>query len=326
MMIDRYKRNINYLRVSITDHCNLECIYCVPYGGSIKLPHKEILRYEEILRIIKTGIHLGISKVRITGGEPLARKGVYEFLSKLTRLDGLSDVSLTTNGVLLKENINRIKNAGIKRINISIDTLHKKKFKTITGHDYFHRVWEGINLALEKGFDPVKLNVVALPGINDDELTAFARLTLTNPFHIRFIEYMPIGTDIINKNKRLFVPEIKARLAETGEMIPVAKGINDGPVMRYKYKNAAGEIGFISPVSNHFCSTCNRLRLTAGGHLRPCLLSDRQLDIKTPLRSGASDKELSDIFLKAVACKTLEHNLTTANSSVIAGQMQAIGG
>jgi len=326
MLIDRYKRIINYLRVSITDRCNLECLYCVPYGGGVKLSHKEILRYEEILRIIKTGIRLGISKVRITGGEPLARKGVYRFLSKLTSLDGLSDVSLTTNGVLLKENINRIQDAGIKRINISIDTLHKEKFKKITGHAYFHRVWEGINLALEKGFDPVKLNVVALPGINDDELTAFARLTMTNPFHIRFIEYMPIGTDIINKNKPLLVPEIKARLSGTGEMIPVENGINDGPVMRYKYKGAAGEIGFISPISNHFCNTCNRLRLTASGHLRPCLLSDRQVDLKTPLRSGASNKEISDIFLKAVACKSLEHNLTAAGSSGIIGQMQAIGG
>ena len=326
MLIDHYKRIINYLRVSITDRCNLECIYCVPYGGRAKLLHKEILRYEEILRIIKTGICLGISKVRITGGEPLARKGVYGFLSKLTSLDGLSDVSLTTNGVLLKQNIDKIQDAGIKRINISIDTLYKEKFKKITGHDYFHLVWEGINLALKKGFNPVKLNVVALPGINDDELTAFARLTLTNPFHIRFIEYMPIGADIINTNKRLLVPEIKARLGRIGEMIPVKNGINDGPVMRYKYKGAAGEIGFITPISNHFCSTCNRLRLTASGHLRPCLLSDRQVDLKTPLRSGASDKEISDIFLKAVACKTLEHNLTAADSSGIIGQMQAIGG
>ncbi len=326
MLIDRHKRMINYLRVSITDYCNLKCIYCAPYGGGVKLPYKEILRYEEILRIIKTGIRLGISKVRITGGEPLARKGVYGFLSKLMSLDGLSDVSLTTNGVLLKENIDRIKDAGIKRINISIDTLYKEKFKEITGHDYFHLVWEGINLALKKGFNPVKLNVVVLPEINDDELTAFARLTFNNPFHIRFIEYMPIGADISDIKKRLLYPEIKARLGGTGEMIPVENGINDGPVMRYKYKDAAGEIGFISPISNHFCSTCNRLRLTASGHLRPCLLSDRQVDLKTPLRSGASDQEVADIFLKAVSFKSFEHHLTVDGAAGIAGQMQAIGG
>jgi cyclic pyranopterin phosphate synthase len=324
MLIDRYRRIINYIRVSITDYCNLKCIYCTPYGGGAKLHYKEILRYEEILRIINTGIRLGISKVRITGGEPLARKDVHNFLYKLMSLEGLSDVSLTTNGVMLKENINRIKDAGIKRINISIDTLHKEKFQKITGYDYFHQVREGINLALKKGFNPVKLNVVVLPGINDDELTDFARLTFDHPLHIRFIEYMPMGTDIIDVKKQLLSPEIKARLAGTGEMIPVANEINDGPVMRYKYKGAAGEIGFISPISNHFCSTCNRLRLTASGHLRPCLLSDRQVDIKTPLRSGASDQEIADIFLKAVSFKPFEHHLTADGGGN--GQMRAIGG
>lgn len=326
MLTDCCKRKINYLRVSITDYCNLKCIYCVPYSGGVKLFHKEILRYEEILQIIKTGVRLGISKVRITGGEPLARKGVYNFLNKLMLINGLADVSITTNGVLLKENINRIKDSGIKRINISIDTFNKTKFKKITGHDYLHQVWDGINLALQKGFNPVKLNVVALPGINDDELTAFARLTLTNRLHVRFIEYMPIGINILNLQQGLLTPEIKASVSKIGKIFPVKNEINDGPVMRYKYKGAKGEIGFISPISNHFCNTCNRLRLTASGHLRPCLLSDRQVDIKTPLRSGASDSELSDIFLRAVALKSFKHNLTAADSPVITGQMQAIGG
>ncbi len=324
MLIDRYKRIINYLRVSITDHCNLRCIYCVPYGGAPKMPYGEILSYEEILRIIKIGIRLGISKVRITGGEPLVRKGVYEFLDRLMSLDGLSDVSLTTNGILLQKNLDRIKNAGIKRINVSLDTLCRDKFKKITGHDKFHQVWKGINMALQKGFYPVKLNVVALPGINEDELQDFANLTFTHPFHIRFIEYMPLETELLNIKKQLLYPEIKARISKAAEIIPKINGVNDGPAMRYKYKGAEGEIGFISPISNHFCSACNRLRLTAAGQLRSCLLSDRQVDIKTALRSGAPDKILEDIFLKAVAFKTFEHNLTDGNG--IKEHMQAIGG
>ena len=210
-LIDRYCRHLNYLRISITDRCNLRCIYCVPRDLMQKLPHKEILSYEEILRIVKIGVRLGISKVRITGGEPLVRKGVYDFLEELTEIDELVDVSLTTNGVLLKDNIEKIKSAGIKRINISLDSLTRQKYKKITGNDYFDQVWEGIELAHKTGFDPIKLNVVALYGLNDNELTDFANLSFSYPFHIRFIEYMPIGTVGIKIDRRLLTLEIKNR-------------------------------------------------------------------------------------------------------------------
>ncbi|MFC1856463.1 GTP 3',8-cyclase MoaA [Thermodesulfobacteriota bacterium] len=192
-LIDQYDRNLNYLRISITDRCNLACLYCVPADLIPKLAHRDILTYEEILRLVRIGIRLGISKVRVTGGEPLIRKGVYDFLAELSATPGLSDVSLTTNGVFLRDNIDKIRSAGIRRINVSLDTLKREKFKMITGLDKFPQVWEGIIQAHKAGFHPIKLNVVALGGINEDEFVDFGKLTLSHPFHGRYTEFMPIG-------------------------------------------------------------------------------------------------------------------------------------
>ena len=325
-LVDRYNRNLNYLRISITDRCNLKCIYCVPHNLIPKLPHKDILRYEEILRIVKIGVRLGISKVRVTGGEPLVRKGVFNFLDQLSKIEGLSDISLTTNGVLLKDSLNKIKSTGINRINISVDTLNRKKFSKITGHDYFDQIWEGIEQANKMGFNPIKLNVVPLKGINDDELIDIARLSFTYPFHIRFIEYMPIGANQIKTDGHLLAPEIKERINPLGKLIPVVKSLNDGPAERFKFEGAIGEIGFIRPISRHFCHTCNRLRLSASGQLKPCLLSDNQEDFKSLLRKGCLDNELADTFLKAVRKKPSEHNLSAGHSPGILDQMCAIGG
>ena len=325
-LIDKYNRCLNYLRISITDRCNLRCIYCVPNDPHQRLPHKEILRYEEILRIVRIGVRLGISKVRVTGGEPLIRKGVYDFLGQLTQIDGLSDVSLTTNGVLLKDNIKKIRSAGIKRINVSMDTLNRQKYKDITGHDMFDQVWEGLKSAQNMGFDPIKINVVALNGINDDELIDIAGLSFSYPFHIRFIEYMPIGASHITIGKQLLAPEIKKRINVLGKLIPVKNGINDGPARRYKFKGAKGEIGFIHALSKHFCNECNRLRLTASGKLRACLLSDSEEDLKDPLRRGCLDSELADVFLRAVSNKSFDHNVVCDQPVMVAGRMSAIGG
>ncbi|MCD6584402.1 MAG: GTP 3',8-cyclase MoaA [Desulfobacteraceae bacterium] len=324
-LVDPYKRHLNYLRISITDRCNLRCVYCNPRLSNQKLHHKEVLRYEELLRIARIGVSLGINKIRITGGEPLVRKGCCDFLEHLAAIDGLKDISLTTNGVLLKKHIDRIASAGIKRLNISLDTLNPKKFQQITGHDLFKEVWEGIELAFQKGFDPIKLNVVVINGVNDDELTQLAELSFKYPFHIRFIELMPIGKTSMLDAKPLLVPEIKKRIQLLGNLIPVQKDKNDGPAMRFKFKDAMGEIGFISPVSNHFCKTCNRLRLTADGHILTCLLSDICEDIKAPLRLGLLDKDLKTVFLKAVARKPFQHpeNLTPLAQPE---QMVSIGG
>ncbi len=325
-MIDKYNRRLNYLRVSITDHCNLRCIYCMSRDSVPKLLHKEILRYEEILRVIKAGVRLGISKVRITGGEPLVRRDICGFLSRLNAIDGLSDISLTTNGVLLLENIDKIKSAGIKRINISLDTLDRHKFKKITGHDFFQNVIEGIKRALELDFYPIKLNVVVLNGINDNEILDFARLTFFYPFQVRFIEYMPIGTACMSDRRHILAPEVKDHISVLGDLIPVEKGFDDGPAELFKFKGAKGEIGLIHPISRHFCATCNRLRLTASGRLMPCLLSDVYFDIKGPLRKGCSDNELADIFLNAAGNKPSSHHLAMNNQPPVPGRMSAIGG
>lgn len=325
-LIDPYNRHLNYLRISITDRCNLKCIYCVPRDLIPRLSHDEILTYEEILRLVRIGIRLGISKIRVTGGEPLVRKGVYGFLTDLSGLDGLADLSLTTNGVSLKTNLNKIKAAGINRINISLDTLNRTKFEHITGLDLFDQVWQGIEMALGMGFHPIKLNIVALKGINDDELTDMARLSFDYPLHIRFIEYMPMGESQIGNGPLLLAPEIKRRISVLGRLIPVQNTKNDGPAQRYHFEGAAGEIGFIHALSHHFCDRCNRLRLTARGQLRPCLLSDHHEDVRGIMRTGGTDEQLAEVFFKAVRHKPSDHNLAIQNPSRVCGQMSSIGG
>jgi cyclic pyranopterin phosphate synthase len=324
-LIDRYKRHLNYLRISITDRCNLKCLYCMPSGPAHKMDHEEILRYEEILRIIRIGIRLGIDKVRITGGEPLVRKDCCAFLETLAKLPGLKDISLTTNGVLLSDYIDRIAAARIKRLNISLDTLDRQKYHEITGVDAFDRVWRGIQAASEKGLHPIKINVVALNGINDHELADLAALSFQYPFHIRFIEYMPIGQTRQCDKVPLLYPDIRTRVEKLGELLPVARQANDGPAMRYKFNGAIGEIGFISAVSHHFCEQCNRLRLTADGRIRSCLLADIHEDMKTPLRAGLLDTDLANVFFRAVNRKPFQHAVKL-DPTAINGEMMSIGG
>lgn len=324
-LIDPHCRKLNYLRISITDRCNLRCLYCAPPNLKIpKLSHRDILSYEEILRLVRIGVSLGISKVRITGGEPLIRKGVGNFLSELGRIREISDLSLTTNGVLLREHLESIRMAGIRRLNISLDTLSPEKFRYITGRDDFRPVWEGILSAHHQGFSPIKLNIVAMRGINDDEFADIARLSFSYPFHIRFIEYMPMGNSPLETARQILAPEIMNILSEIGELIPVEKKQHDGPAERYSFRDAMGEIGFIRPLSHHFCAQCNRLRLTASGQLRPCLLSDAQHDLKTALRNGSSDAEISDIFFTAARFKPHRHHLIEKEN--VKSQMSVIGG
>ena len=325
-LIDKCNRHLNYLRISITDRCNLKCRYCVPHEVTPKLSHNEILTYEEILRVVRIATRLGITKVRVTGGEPLIRKGVYGFFEQLIATEGLKDVSLTTNGVLLKDNLLKIKSAGIARINVSLDTLNRKKYHQITGYNEFERVWQGIKEAHEMGFYPIKLNIVALHGVNDDELVEMARLSFRYPFHVRFIEYMPIGRSDFDTDSLLLVPEIKKRISAIGNLRAVQGVLHDGPAQRYKFKDAKGEVGFIPALSQHFCNKCNRLRLTASGHLRPCLLTDHQEDLKRLLRKGCSDRELADIFFRAIQHKPADHNLAVHNPTRVCSQMRSIGG
>ncbi len=325
-LIDRFQRHLNYLRISITDRCNLRCIYCMPRELIPRLQHADVLRYEEIIRAAAVAARLGITKLRITGGEPLVRRDACDLLARLTALPGIREVSLTTNGVLLAERIEAIRAAGVRRINVSLDSLDPRRFAAITGADHFQRVWDGLQAAAASGMHPVKINVVALRGVNEDELADFARLTLSYPFHVRFIEHMPIGQSDFKPSAALLTPEIQSKLAVLGPLEPVPRSRDDGPAQRFRLPGALGEIGFISALSHHFCSRCNRLRLTASGQLRPCLLSDRQEDLRTPLRAGASDEVLAAVFLSAVRHKPDGHHIGQKIPEAVCGQMSAIGG
>ena len=326
-LVDREKRHLNYLRISITDRCNLRCLYCVPDGRIPKLAHTDILSFEEILRIVKIGIRLGIQKVRVTGGEPLVRKGAVDFLGRLTRIKELKDISLTTNGVLLSAYAKNIFDAGIRRINVSLDSLDPQKYKMITGYNQFERVWNGIEKALELGFDPIKINFVAMRGINEDEILDFAKLSLKRPFHIRFIEYMPIGNSRTRPENQILTPEIQKKVTTIGELIPVDSTYTDGPARRYRIAGATGEVGFISALSHHFCNHCNRLRLTADGKLRACLLSDNYQPIKQILRDGGTDEQVANIFRSVVRQKEAKHQLRTYDgTTLVKNPMQGIGG
>jgi cyclic pyranopterin phosphate synthase len=298
----------------------------MPPEGERKLRHKDILRYEELLRIARIAIKLGIHKIRLTGGEPLVRKGIQEFIPMLTALNGLTDVSLTTNGVCLKDNLETFKAAGIKRINVSLDSLKRLNFKLITRFDYFNEVWEGIEKARDMGFYPIKINIVVMKGINDNEVLDFARLAIEQPYHIRFIECMPIG---LQTNSIAFVSNSvieKTIVDRLGPLIPLPYGQNDGPAARFRFDGGKGEIGFINAISDPFCKDCNRLRLTANGAILPCLLSNTEVDIKDPLRRGCLDEELVKVFLKAVELKPQCHPLNLEHDQRVYRKMCSIGG
>ena len=305
---DSFQRPIDYLRISVTDRCNLRCIYCMPAEGVHLMSHGDILSYEEIYAIAEAAAQLGIKKVRITGGEPLVRAGLPKLVQMLAQIDAIDDISLTTNGILLTRYAAELKSAGLRRVNISLDTLKPDRFKYITRGGNLGEVLEGIEAAKSVGLNPTKINVVVMSGINDDELLDFATKTVTEEWHVRFIEHMPFTEDTTNSSF-VSVEEMRQRLAVLGKLEPCSfKG--NGPAKYFHLPQAKGTIGFITPVSEHFCFHCNRLRLTADGKLRPCLLSDEEIDLRQPLRSGISSANLKRLIKKAVASKPLRHRLT----------------
>ncbi len=322
-----FARSISYLRISLTDHCNLRCLYCTPRDDRDKLESGELLSYEELLRVVRLAVGLGIEKVRLTGGEPLVRRDILSFARELSAIEGLNDIRLTTNGVLLADCAEALQRAGISKLNISLDTLRPERFAAITGVDAFARVWEGIAKARALGFSPLKLNVVALKGVNDDEFIDFARLTLTEPLQVRFIEFMPIGpSSLWNREKYISSQEIMELLRPLGELAAAPARRMDGPARVYRLPGAAGSLGFISPISHHFCDRCNRLRLTSEGRLRSCLLSDRETDLKARLRGGASDEELKELIVATILDKPKGHTLSAEGGSNCHGRMSRIGG
>jgi cyclic pyranopterin phosphate synthase len=314
-------RKVNYLRLSITDRCNLRCFYCIPGGKWEKLPAPEILRYEEMLHLAGVAVAQGIRKIRVTGGEPLVRRGVVEFIQGLHQVRGLQEVCLTTNGVLLGELAPALYATGLRHLNLSLDTLRRTRYRELTGSDNFQEVITGLEKAASLGFNPIKINCVVLKDLNDDELLDFARLAQERPFQVRFIEFMPAVSR--EKWTRHFLPmaEVRRRLASLGPGEPVAQESVAGPARIFRFPGFQGELGFISTISEHRCPACNRLRITAAGSLRPCLFGASELDLKGPLRQGASDAALGEIFQEAMRRKV------AAREDFLSGRaMVSIGG
>mgnify|MGYP001773227333 FL=1 len=310
MVIDQFGRHIRYLRISLTDRCNLRCVYCMP-EKMVFLPREELLTDEELIRLARLFAELGFDKIRLTGGEPTVRPNLVELVARMAALPGIREISMTTNGLRLKALAEPLARAGLKRVNVSLDTLDPEKFRRITRWGRLEDVWEGILAAEAAGLTPIKLNAVVVRGYNDQDLVDLAALTLTRPWQVRFIEVMPFA-DVAPFAQQVVVPTaemIRILEGEFGPLEPVNDGRLDGEARVYRIRGAIGSVGFISPVSEPFCAQCNRVRLTAEGRLRLCLLRDDEVDLREPLRSGASDEELKALIRSAIWRKPWGHGL-----------------
>jgi cyclic pyranopterin phosphate synthase len=321
MGIDQHGRTIDYLRISITDRCNLRCLYCMPEEGVSWKPHDTMLSLEEIAHLVAIAAGEGFSRIRLTGGEPLVRLGVVGLVRSLAQTPGVERIAMTTNGILLPKFAEALRDAGLSRVNISLDTLDPAQFTHITRWGNIDDVFAGIDAALRVGFDPVKVNAVVVRSLNQD-LLAFARLSIDRPLHLRFIEYMPVGDpqgenslgwsaqDTIPNEELIGLIDTQAEAAGLGRLIPLNEAARPegwGPAQYYQFEGALGTVGFISALSRHFCEECNRLRVTAEGELRPCLFSDLEFDVKAALRSG-DDDAVRHILHEALDSKPDEHH------------------
>lgn len=298
----------------------------MPADGMPKLSHDEIMTYEEIVRLVKVVTRMGISKIRVTGGEPLVRKGILYLCEKISEFREVKSLSITTNGLLLADFAKGLLAAGIKRVNVSLDTLKPEKYALITRRDCFRKVWQGLETALGLGFDPVKLNVVVMKGWNDEEIEDLARLTYSYPFHVRFIEFMPFNS-IDQSSRFLSSDDILRRLSSLGPLLPAKVNNGNGPARHYSLPGALGKIGIISPISHHFCPTCNRLRVTADGKLRTCLFSQEETDLRGLLRGRVADEEIIAVIRTAIHQKPERHALESeVFRKCISRPMVAIGG
>ena len=339
-LVDQFSRTISYLRLSITDRCNLRCMYCLPDtldGGESHLKsveilrHQDLLSYEELLRFVTVAVSMGMFKIRLTGGEPLIRRGVLDFIRSLNGIDGLEQIRLTTNGVLLQEMAKPLYQAGIRHLNISLDSLKPERFARITGRDLFQSVWRGIERARDLGFR-VKLNVVAMRGINSDEFRDFTEFALSEPIQVRFIEFMPVG-ERSGWDRKLFISagDIQSIIAQSSQLTPMEGQRTEGPARVFRVTDNAGRqgnIGFISPISHHFCDSCNRLRLTSEGRLRSCLLSDQETDIRKIIRNGCTDDALRSAIRLTILNKQKGHAIQESLEGIpqTHGRMSRIGG
>jgi len=302
MLTDNFNRVINYLRVSITDRCNLKCRYCTDSAFSF-IPHQEILRYEEIIRFVRIAASLGVRKIRLTGGEPLCRKDLSFLLKEINGIGGIDDISLTTNGVDLADTVETLRDAGLRRINISLDSLKPERFAYITGVDAFDKVIRSIEKAKHAGLHPVKINTVIIKGFNDDEVLDFADFARIWEVQVRFIEFMPFGDGALwDRSRIISSASLEETIRRVHDLHPSIYS-DKGPAKMFLINGTAGQVGFISPMSSHICNECNRIRLTADGKIKPCLFSDTEHDVKALLRGGASDDKVADFVRRAVMAK-----------------------
>lgn len=307
-MIDQFGRRIEYLRISVTDKCNLRCVYCMPLEGLPWLKRAEILTYEEITTIVRTAAGMGLKRVRLTGGEPLVRRGVVDLVGMLSAIDGIEDISLSTNAILFAKEAEALKRAGLDRVNISLDSMQADRVDALVRRPgSYASIMEGLDAAEAVGFHPIKINVVLMRGRNDDEIEAFAELTRKRPLHVRFIEIMPTGSNLeLSAESFLSCTEALTRLRAVDALEPVEGPVGNGPATYYRYPDAVGTIGVITPMSHNFCDDCNRLRLTADGHLRPCLFGAIQTNLRDPLRRG---EDIGPLIEETLRIKPERHDL-----------------
>jgi GTP 3',8-cyclase len=316
MLVDHFGRSITYLRMSITDRCNLRCAYCQPASGLTWIPDENQLNKNDFIRLAEAAASLGITKIRITGGEPLIHPDVLEIIQHISAIPGIDDLSLTSNAILLEKLAGPMADAGLKRVNISLDTLNPEKYRRVTRFGYFDQAWRGIQAAEKAGLSPIKLNSVVVGDFNDDEIPALARLSMDHPWHIRFIELMPVangqdwGEGLPPVDKRYVSVQTMHEMLADLSLKPETPSANSGPERMFRIPGAPGTVGFISPLGDHFCARCNRLRLTADGRLRSCLLVDKEISIRDALKSGA---DLEEFIKKAVEEKPRGHELHDHN-------------
>jgi GTP 3',8-cyclase len=320
-MIDQFGRRVEYLRISVTDKCNLRCVYCMPEEGLPWLKHDAILRYEEIAQIVAVMAPMGLRSVRLTGGEPLVRRDVVKLVEMLRAIDGIRDISISTNAVLLAEQADALKAAGVDRANISLDSLQADRIDAIARRPGTSaRIFAGLEAAEGAGFAPIKINVVVMRGRNDDELEDFARATIDRPWHVRFIEVMPVGENLnISANEYVSALEMLDKLQRIGSLVPVDGPAGNGPATYFRYPNARGTVGVITPMSHNYCDRCNRMRLTADGHLRPCLFGEIQTNLRDALRRG---EPIEPLIRHTLSIKPERHYLvqgqTTGSGGLLA--------
>jgi cyclic pyranopterin phosphate synthase len=327
LLADQFNRPITYLRISVTDKCNLRCIYCMPEQGLPWLSKSQILSYEEIAALVRAAASAGVRSIRLSGGEPLIRRDLHLLVADIAAIDGITDIALSTNGLLLEEQIDDLLSAGLRRVNVSLDTLRADRFEQIARRPGLDRVLAGIEAVIARGLAPVKINCVVMRGQNDDEIAAFAQWTKTRPVFVRFIEVMPVHENLdVQRDAYMSADEILDRVRSIGELHPSSGPGGNGPARYFAFENAAGAIGVISPLSHDYCERCNRVRLTADGRLRLCLFGDYEIDLRGPLRSGASTEEIAGMLRSSMLIKPERHHLRLGEPSSRMRAFSEIGG